>query len=199
MFTTVQPLPTVVTGAATNVTSTGADLNGTVNPNGGGSTTVHFEYGTDTSYGSTTPDQTFTGTATQSVTATVTGLTPNTTAYHFRIVGTNSAGTVMGNDATFGAGASPTPPPALRGPLIAPSSGTFKKQVSVTITSRAAGAVVHYTINGADPTSSSRIYHGETITIKATGVTTIRAVNVMGDATSDVTVANFTKKTKKKK
>jgi hypothetical protein len=51
---TVTSAPTVTTTAATNVTMTGATLNGTVNPNGQ-STTYQFEYGTDTSYGTSVP------------------------------------------------------------------------------------------------------------------------------------------------
>ncbi len=43
--------PESLTQAATNLSKTGATLNGTVNPNGL-STTVTFEYGTTTSYDS---------------------------------------------------------------------------------------------------------------------------------------------------
>ena len=48
--------PTVVTGAATSITSTWATLNGTVNPNGL-DTTAWFQYGTTTSYTATTTFQ----------------------------------------------------------------------------------------------------------------------------------------------
>jgi len=44
---------TVVTGSSESVTSESATLNGTVNPNGLG-TTYYFGYGTSTSYGSVT-------------------------------------------------------------------------------------------------------------------------------------------------
>ena len=43
--------PEEVTGAASSVTSTGATLNGTVNPDGVAVTACEFEYGTATSYG----------------------------------------------------------------------------------------------------------------------------------------------------
>lgn len=102
-FTTATPTPTpapgVTTNAATLVSDTAATLNGTVNPNGS-STTVHFEYGTSTAYGTSTPDQTFAGSVSQSVSANITGLIAGTT-YHFRIVATNAGGTVNGNDVTF--------------------------------------------------------------------------------------------------
>lgn len=76
-------------------------MNGTVNPNGG-TTTVTFEYGTDTSYGSTaTATQSpITGISSQSVSVGLTGLTPSTT-YHFRVKATNNAGTTYGDDQTF--------------------------------------------------------------------------------------------------
>jgi hypothetical protein len=92
-------LVTVVTNPATNVASFSATLNGTVNPNGL-TTTVYFQYGTTTSYGSTTASHSFTGKTTQSVSANISGLTASTT-YHFRIVGTNSGGTNYGADRTF--------------------------------------------------------------------------------------------------
>jgi LPXTG-site transpeptidase (sortase) family protein len=100
-FTTSAVVPTVITNAATSVTSTGATLNGTVNANNA-SATISFEYGTTTSYGtsvSATPG-TATGTSNTSVSSTLTGLTPNTT-YHFRVVATNSAGTTNGLDQTY--------------------------------------------------------------------------------------------------
>ena len=98
------------TNAAGDITSSSATLNGTVNPNGR-TTTVHFEYGTTTSYGSTTANSIHTGNTTQSVSANITGLSPNTT-YHFRLVGTNNGGARYGNDRTFRT-FSPTGPPVV--------------------------------------------------------------------------------------
>ena len=89
----------VTTNAATNVTSSSATLNGTVNPNGL-TTAVHFEYGTTTNYGHTTANRNYSGNTTQNVSANITGLRPNTT-YHFRLVGTNNGGTSYGSDRTF--------------------------------------------------------------------------------------------------
>jgi hypothetical protein len=89
----------VTTNAATNVASFSATLNGSVNPNGL-TTSVHFEHGTTTNYGSATPSHSYTGNTTQSVSANITGLSPNTT-YHFRLVGTNNGGTSHGSDRTF--------------------------------------------------------------------------------------------------
>ena len=89
----------VTTGTATNVTSASAMLHGSVNPNGL-PTSVHFEYGTTTSYRSSTAIQNFNGTTTQNVSANIIGLSPSTT-YHFRLVGTNAGGTTYGGDRTF--------------------------------------------------------------------------------------------------
>jgi outer membrane protein assembly factor BamB len=102
-FTTLSATgaPVVATNPATEIASSSARLNGTVDPHGL-TTTVHFEYGTTTSYGHTTASQTKMGNAYQNVSADITSLTAGT-AYHFRIVGTNSAGTRYGIDRIFAA------------------------------------------------------------------------------------------------
>ena len=97
-FTTKGP-PVVTTNPATNVELRSATLNGAVDPQGL-NTTVRFQYGRTTSYGSTTANQTKTGDTTQNVAANISGLTAGTT-YHFRIVATNSAGTRYGSDRAF--------------------------------------------------------------------------------------------------
>jgi Trypsin-like peptidase domain/Fibronectin type III domain len=99
--TTLPPtgFPIVITDVATLITSRSARLNGFVNPHGF-PTTVHFEYGRTTSYGSRTPDQTKNGNGYQDVGATISGLSPGIT-YHFRIVGTNRVGRRNGTDKTF--------------------------------------------------------------------------------------------------
>jgi len=106
-FTTTGPPPTVVTTAATSITTTGATLNGTVNANGT-STTVTFEYGLTTSYGSTTSATpgTVNGSVVTPVSAGISGLTPST-LYHYRVKGSSSAGTSNGNDMTFTTAALP--------------------------------------------------------------------------------------------
>jgi hypothetical protein len=89
----------VTTNPATNITSSSATLNGTVDPNGL-TTSVRFEYGRTTSYGSNTATLNFNGNTTRNVSIDATGLAPNT-AYHFRLVGTNILGTFYGSDRTF--------------------------------------------------------------------------------------------------
>jgi plastocyanin len=97
-LTTTGP-PVVITNGATNVTASSGTLNGSLNPHGL-TTTVFFQYGTTTSYGSATPMQSQTGNTYRNITANINGLTPHTT-YHFRMVGTNAGGTRMGSDRTF--------------------------------------------------------------------------------------------------
>jgi hypothetical protein len=96
---TVTGPPVVTTSPATNVTSSSATLNGSLDPHGL-TTSVHFQYGTTTSYGHTTPMQSQTGNTFRNISANINGLSTDTT-YHFRIVATNSAGTRYGSDRTF--------------------------------------------------------------------------------------------------
>jgi phosphodiesterase/alkaline phosphatase D-like protein len=100
-FTTTGSAPTATTNAATAVSTSGATLNGTVNAKGD-STTVTFEYGLNTGYGSTVTaaQSPVTGSSNTAVSAVLTGLTSNTT-YHFRVVAQNSSGTTYGADKTF--------------------------------------------------------------------------------------------------
>ena len=91
--------PVVTTNPATNVTTSSATLNGSLDPHGL-TTTVYFQYGTTTSYGHTTAMQSQAGNTYRNIAANISGLTAHTT-YHFRIVATNSGGMRMGSDRTF--------------------------------------------------------------------------------------------------
>jgi hypothetical protein len=98
-FFTVGPR---VSGTVANpVGDTRATLRASVNPQGL-DTTYHFEYGTTTSYGSSTPESAPVGSdgADHPALAEVAGLAPSTT-YHFRAVATNGNGVSHGPDATF--------------------------------------------------------------------------------------------------
>jgi hypothetical protein len=92
--------PSVTTMAATSVTAGTATLNASINPNGA-STTFAFQYGTNTSYGSSTPVGALaSGTTAIATNAAVTGLLAGR-LYHYRAVATNSAGYALGSDMTF--------------------------------------------------------------------------------------------------
>jgi hypothetical protein len=95
-----QQRPCAITLPATSITATGATLNGRVNPEGS-DTSYEFEYGPTASYGSKTPaTDAGSGSALDSVSAAVSGLSTETT-YHFRVLATNAAGTSFGRDQTF--------------------------------------------------------------------------------------------------
>jgi hypothetical protein len=92
--------PSVTTTQATNLATTGATINGTINPNGL-SATYYFQWGTTTGYGNITSSQSAgSGNISTAVSATLTGLTMSTT-YHYRLVASSSAGTVHGPDVSF--------------------------------------------------------------------------------------------------
>jgi uncharacterized protein (TIGR02145 family) len=100
-FTTLGQVPTVTTLTASNINTTSATLNGSVNANYL-STTVTFEYGTTTSYGNivTATQSPVTGNTNTNVSAGITGLVAGST-YHFRVKAENSLGTINGSDLTF--------------------------------------------------------------------------------------------------
>jgi hypothetical protein len=104
--------PSAATNPATNVAQSSATVNGTVNPNGT-DTTYYFQYGTTTSYGSsTTSTDAGSGSSNVPVSANLTGLAPSTT-YHYRVVAVSTtAGTTDGTDQTF---TTTTPPTATTG------------------------------------------------------------------------------------
>jgi hypothetical protein len=100
--------PAATTKPASSVKDTTATLNGSVNPNGQ-STTVYFEYGTTTSYGTKTPAVSAgSGTGAKNMSAAVSGLTGGAT-YHFRVVAVNATGATAGADLTFATAGKPIP------------------------------------------------------------------------------------------
>ena len=100
-FTTNAIAPTVYTEMATGIIGNNASLRGSVNANNL-STTVSFEYGLTTSYGTvvTASPSILTDGNLTSVSADLTGLVLST-EYHYRVVATNSVGTSYGDDMTF--------------------------------------------------------------------------------------------------
>jgi 6-phosphogluconolactonase (cycloisomerase 2 family) len=92
--------PIVATGAASQVSSTGATLAGTVDPQAI-ATTFTFEYGTTTSFGSlSSVDNAGQTAGPQAVSLPIGGLAANTT-YLYRIVATNADGATAGDVASF--------------------------------------------------------------------------------------------------
>ena len=91
--------PSAGTGTASGVGEISATVHGIVNA-GGSSTRYLFQYGTSTSYGSSSRSATITGSTPMNVSAALTRLRPGTT-YHYRLVASNGAGTSNGRDRTF--------------------------------------------------------------------------------------------------
>ena len=100
--------PSVATQPASNVLTNSATLNGNINPNGY-SSTVSYEYGFTTSYGSSaaaTPSTIY-GNTNTSASSNIVGLLANST-YHYRVKATNAVNVAYGADMTFTTGGAPT-------------------------------------------------------------------------------------------
>lgn len=118
--------PTVATGTHSNVGENSAVLHGTINPNGS-ATTYYFEWGLTTAYGvNSVAHSAGHGTKAVAVSTTATGLIPGT-AYHYRLVATNAAGTTVGADRTFTTAGNPPP-----GVTTGPASQVGKNSATVT-------------------------------------------------------------------
>ena len=99
-FTTQALPPEATTSAASEIQSTQAKLNGTVNPNGP-DTHYDFEYGPTAAYGSSTPEvDAGSGMSAIPVGITATNLRQST-FYHYRLVAKSNGGTRYGADHTF--------------------------------------------------------------------------------------------------
>jgi uncharacterized repeat protein (TIGR01451 family) len=97
---TVFTKPVVLTGVASQVTSSTAKLSAIVNP-AALSTKYSIQYGTSKKYGKTAKGKTLAASTTpKGVVISVKGLKAGKT-YHFRIVATNASGTSYGQDVTF--------------------------------------------------------------------------------------------------
>ncbi len=134
--------PIVTTQAASGVMETSAALNGLVNPNYD-STSVLFEYGLTSSYGSViaASPSPLTGASPSDISAAPTGLLPNTT-YHFRAVATNTAGTTSGDDLTFTTLAAA--PMALTNPATAVTSNGATFNGTVNANNASTGVTFEY-------------------------------------------------------
>lgn len=100
----------VITGAVTNQTQTSATLNGSVNPNGVVVSECYFNYGLTASYGSRADCSSLpAGTSgSQAVSASASGLIPNS-IYHVELCASNKVlGTSCGSDINFSTAVKPT-------------------------------------------------------------------------------------------
>jgi hypothetical protein len=102
-FVTDGEAPLIKEPFVETVGTEGATLRAKINPQGG-ETTYHVEYGTTSAYGQSTAESAPIGSSTDKTyhlaSVNIGGLSPGT-AYHFRFVATNSAGTAQGTDVSF--------------------------------------------------------------------------------------------------
>lgn len=92
--------PSINSVSSSGVTDSGASLAAAVTPNGA-ATTVYFQYGTSTNYGTTTTGQAIgSGNSPVSVSNNITGLNAGT-IYNYRAYASNSVGTTYGANKTF--------------------------------------------------------------------------------------------------
>jgi hypothetical protein len=118
-FTTDAARPSISGVGAREITDTTAVLSGQVDPNHS-QTTYQFEYGTDISYGNSTPvDSAGSGARGVAVSKAITGLQPNT-EYHFRLVASNAAGPAESADQTFTTDANPPQPSGRAYEMVSP-------------------------------------------------------------------------------
>jgi alpha-tubulin suppressor-like RCC1 family protein len=162
--------PVVTTLAATNVGTTTATLNATVNPNGSTANAL-FQRGISTSYGTNSPI-TLTapaGVAAENVSLEVTGLLPGTT-YHFRVSASNLGGTDNGDDLTFTTLSndaslsaftlsSGTLTPAFASGTLSYSASVTATTSSVTVSATAShpAAVLQYRVNDGEYTTTNGV------------------------------------------
>ena len=99
-------VPTVAAEEATEITTTSATLQGTVNPEETETTECFFEWGTTTSYGETAPCEPEAGELPEDaeaheVQAPIGGLLPNGHTYHYRLAARNENGIERSADRTL--------------------------------------------------------------------------------------------------
>ena len=80
--------------------------------------------------------------------------------------------------------------PTVVAPTILPEDREFASSVEVSMTCATDGATIYYTVDGTEPTTSSTAYSAP-FTLNAT--TTVKAIAVLGNETSQVVTATFTK------
>ncbi|HET9651417.1 MAG TPA: hypothetical protein VFP36_04475, partial [Usitatibacter sp.] len=135
--------PAATTGAATNVTASGATLNGSAAPDGA-ETTVAFDFGATTSYGGSiaaSPSPIPATAKSTSIAGSVGALACGTT-YHYRVKAVNSVGTTFGADQAFSTAACP----------VTASAPLATTGIAASITASSATLAGAVTPDGADTT-----------------------------------------------
>ena len=196
--------PVVTTGAASDVTTSGASVAGVVTP-GGAAASWRVEYGTSAAYGSTAAGLPVTGSGFtgEAVAATLGGLTPGTT-YHYRVAASHGYGDGAGADATFttasqpiddggvlvGGGGTPAAPAAPAAPVVPAVVPPVKKPAALPPLAKACVSVRDFAIRlkrGVKATKVVVTIDGRRATVKR-GKTLRARINLKGKPKKIVTV-----------
>jgi gliding motility-associated-like protein len=151
--------PTATTGGNTPSYITAA-LAGTVNDNNA-TTTVTFDWGLTTSYGSSvngTPNSITAGTGSTAVTGSLTGLTPGT-VYHYRVKAVNSVTTTNGTDGTFTTLSLPTVTTAVPG-TITTTSAVLGGNVTAAGSSAVSERGIVYSLTTNPTVANTKVQNG---------------------------------------
>ena len=161
--------PAAITRAASSITAGTAVLNGSASNPDLLPATARVQFGTTTAYGlNTTSQPTSPLTVGAPVTASISGLAPST-VFHFRLVVSNSTGTVFGADQTFTTASAPPSPPA-QAPAPAPQiSGLTLSPSAFVAASRGAAVTSVRTGSTVDYNDSVAATATFTVELRATG------------------------------
>ena len=164
--------PTVTTGSATNITTTSATLNGTVNANGL-STTVWFEYDTTSGlYANTSVTYGVGGSDDETVSTSINGLLSGTT-YYYRIGARSNSGVTYGNEKPFDT-LTDSPPTVITGNATNLSTNSATLGGSVNANGLSTTSWFEYGTTSGSYTSTS-----STQSVSGTNATTI-SINISG-------------------
>ena len=171
-FASFGSLPAATTDAATSITTSGATLQASVNPQGS-ATTYNFVYGTSStlSSGTTTTSQSAgSGTTAESESAVLTGLSSDT-KYYFEVEATDAVGTTTGSILSFTTSAAVVTPPA----------ATTEAATSITAT----GATLKASVNPEGSATAFDFVYGTNSTLSP-GTTTTTASQSAGSGAGAV-------------
>jgi hypothetical protein len=161
--------PIVETSAVSAVSASKATLRGKVNPESL-ETKYHFEYGVNTTYGSSTTEEgAGEGMSSLAVSSSISGLTAGT-AYHYRLVASNSAGVSYGPDMSFTAGT----------PTLQPVKGAAA--FPLALTAGGGGLVLHVSGNQNEEVACAKMAGSGSFTSVKEGKLTLKLLECTGKA-----------------